>query len=227
MAKRLVGLGLGAGLCLALGALPAHAVTLGPVTVPSLPPVQVAPGPITVGPVAVDPSASVSPDGAHVGVATGGLPLPDGGPDVGLNLGNDGAQVGVGGVGAGVVLSPPPAIAPPAPDGAPDPSAGAVVATPNASSSSAGTPLVSSASPRAPGSATAAQPKVVALSNGAPVAVTGGVDAPRSRNWWSLATGAARSLVLWIVLVLAAFVVRNRVGAALRDQRGVKVARSA
>jgi hypothetical protein len=68
---------------------------------------------------------------------------------------------------------------------------------------------------------------VVALSNGSPVAVAGGLDAPRPRNWWSLATGAARSSLLWIVLVLAALVIRNRVGAALRDQRGVSMARSA
>jgi hypothetical protein len=68
---------------------------------------------------------------------------------------------------------------------------------------------------------------VVALSNGSPVAVTGGVDAPRKRSWWSLATGAARFSFFWIVLLLAAFVIRNRVGAALRDQRGVSAARSA
>ena len=139
-AKRLVGVGLGAGFCVVLGALPAGAVTLGPVTLPTLPPLEVAPGPVTVGPVTVDANASVTPEGAQVGVATSGLPVPDGGPDLGVSVGTDGAQVGVGGVDAGVVLSPPPAIGPgtPASSGGDGSASTPVVAAPRSSSGPAG-----------------------------------------------------------------------------------------
>jgi hypothetical protein len=226
-ARRWVGVGLGAGVCLAVGALPARAATLGPVTVPSVPPLEVATGPVTVGPVTIDPRASVTPAGAEVDVATGGLPLADGGPDLGLTVGSDGAQVGVGGIDAGVGLSPPPALAPLVP-GAPGGVAPSQIPAAATAQRSASNPAGSSSPDRtrAVAPSTASDPKVVALANRARVSVSGGLDAPAHRNWWSLATGAARSYFLWIVLLLAAFVIRNRVGAAWRDQRGVKLARS-
>jgi hypothetical protein len=223
-----IGIGLGAGFCVVLGAVPARAVTVGSATAPTLPPLAVAPGPITVGPATLDPTASVTPDATQIQVATGGLPVAEGGPDLGLNLGSDGAQVGVGGVGAGVVLSPPPAIAPgtassSASDG---PTSPASAVGPSSSSGAAGLSPHLKPAP-APPPSSSADPKVVPLSNGSPAAVTGAVDAARKRSWWSLATSAARVSFLWIVLLLAALVIRHRVSAALRDQRGVSAARSA
>ena len=201
----------------------AGAVTLGPVTTPTLPPLEVAPGPVTVGPVTIDANASVTSDGTQVGVETSGLPVADGGPDLGLTVGTDGAQVGVGGVDAGVGLSPG-ALAPSGGDAA---ASTPVAAAPGSSSGPAGKSANLDPAPAPTRSPSTAHPKVVPFSNGSPAAITGGVDAPGKRSWWSLATGAARLSFLWIVLLLAALVIRNRVGAAVRDQRGVSAARSA
>jgi hypothetical protein len=226
-ARRLLVVGIGAAVYVLLGALPAPAATVVPVTSPPLPPVNVAPGPIEVGPVTLDPQASLTPTGAVVGVTTDGLPLPDGGPAIGVELGSDGARAGVGGVDAGVTLSPPLSLAPVAPlsPSVSSPLPASVASQPRVSGEAARS--VSPGGARAaPMSSSASAPKVVALVNRARREVSGGIDSPRHRTWWSLATAAARSYLLWIVLLAVAFVIRSRVGAAWHDQRGVRVARS-
>jgi hypothetical protein len=228
-ARRLVGVGLGAGFCLLLGARPAPALTIAPVTVPSLPPLVVAPGPVTVGPITVDPQASVTPTGATVNVATGGLPLGDGGSAIGIDVGPDGAQVGVGGVDAGVTLPGSTTLTPGTPTIASAPSAGPVAGAPpvpTRESIAEGRFDATAGVARIPASSTA-DPKTVEIQDSAQtLGATGTIDPPRHRGWWLLAAEAARSYPLWIVLLVAAFVIRSRVGAAWRDQRGVRIARS-
>jgi hypothetical protein len=60
----------GVGVWFLVGAAPAHAVELPPLTVPPLPPMVVAPVQVDVGPVHLDPRVAVSPSAPSVAVTT-------------------------------------------------------------------------------------------------------------------------------------------------------------
>jgi hypothetical protein len=186
---------LGVAGCWLLLASPAHADVVVPISLPQIPPVVVAPGSLTVGPVQLDPKVTVGPSGATVHVATTPPVL-----DTGTN----------------VSLTPPPSptVAPKRAAALPTPVAATATAiAPRAPARAAGAqpPVIA---PKTHAAVVAAHATLVT-----PQQISGAVDAPHSSPWTAQFLSAARSYGALVLLLLAALALRMFMGQSFRAAR--------